>query len=79
MRYFILLELLQSEGNSCLWLCIVATDLSYGVWPHLSAMLLGEVCNWPVLNLSHEAVSCPAELGLQATVTTIPCYTSGNK
>jgi len=56
----------------------VTTDLSYGIWPHLAAVLLGKVCSWPVLNLSHEADSCPAELGLQATVT-IPHYTSGNK
>lgn len=55
----------------------VATDLSCGVWPYSSAVLVGKVCSWPVLNLSHDAVSCPAELGLQAAVITIPHYTSG--
>lgn len=34
----------------------VVTDISYRVCPHLSAILLGKVCNWLVLNLSHEAV-----------------------
>lgn len=57
----------------------VAMDLSHGAWTHLSAMLPTKICNWPVVNLSHETDPGPAELGPQVTVRTPPHYTSGNR
>lgn len=57
----------------------VAMELSHGVWTHLLAVLPSKICNWPVVNLSHETDPGPAELGPQVTVRTPPHYTSGNR